>query len=406
MPPDDRHRLLVVAPEMPWPANHGARVDIWHRYLGLKQKGWSLALVGWTGAEGPVSPELHRVFDPVVPIPLKRTLGRLVQMIRRPSLAAARQVGGPGFEAVLAAAQQFRPAAIVCESIYGFDLARRLGAALAAPVLIRSHNIEFQYMATQFRLARTARQKLQIAAARLHLRRYEVAALRSAAAVLDISQPDAAFWRGRGVRSLSWVPPAFPDLEDEADTGPVWADRRFDAGYLGNLWAPNNVAAVRWFLDTVLPLIRQRRGDIDILIAGAGAAPDLARKIAGTPNVTLIENPGDALALRRQVRVLINPILAGGGLNTKSLEMLFCASPIVATPFAVAGIPEEMADAYEVAGTAQSFADCVIAALARPYAANAARLAARERFGHGGVAALSGLLLQEIAAHRWDGSWR
>lgn len=402
MPPDER-RLLVVAPEMPWPANHGARVDMWHRYLGLKQNGWSLALVGWSGE--PVAPELHRIFDLVVPLPLRKAPGRLVQMMRLPSLVAARQVGGARFAAVLAAVRPFRPAAIVCESIYGFDLARRLGAALVAPVLVRSHNIEFRYMATQFRLARTARQKLQIAAARLHLRRYEETALRSAAAVLDISQPDAAFWHRRGVRSISWVPPAFPDLKDGADTGPGWANRRFDVGYLGNLWAPNNVAAVNWFLDAVFPLIRRRRGDIEILIAGAGAAPELARKIAGTPNVTLIENPDDAVALRQQVRVLINPILAGGGLNTKSLEMLFCASPIVTTPFALAGIPEEIWGAYEVAGTAQSFADSTVAALARPYVADAARLAARERFGHGAVTALSELLVQEIAAHR-DRSWR
>lgn len=406
MPPDERHRLLVVAPEMPWPANHGARVDMWHRYLGLRRQGWALVLICWARTQEPVPAELHDVFDVVVPVQVLKPLGRLAEMVRRPSQAAARQVRGSRFDAILAAARQFGPAAIVCESVHGFDLARRLGAAFAVPVLVRSHNVEFRYMATQFRLARTLRQKAQIAAARLHLRRFEVSALRSAAAVLDISQEDAASWREHGVRSVHWVPPVFPDLEEQADAGPGWADRHFDVGYLGNLWAPNNVAALRWFLDDVLPRMRQQRNDLSVLIAGGGAAPEFADKIAKTSNVTLIENPGDAVALRQQARVLVNPIREGGGLNTKSIEMLFCASPLVVTPFALAGMPAGIAADYEVAETAQDFADRVVAALAGPYRATEARLAARRRFGRDGVAALSDIVLHEIAAYRQDQPWR
>lgn len=47
----DDKRLLVVAPEAPWPATHGGRVDIWKRYEGLAAEGWSLALLFWSKSE-------------------------------------------------------------------------------------------------------------------------------------------------------------------------------------------------------------------------------------------------------------------------------------------------------------------------------------------------------------------
>jgi hypothetical protein len=387
-----------VAPELPWPANHGARVDMWSRYLGLRRHSWALALICWRRAGEAAAPEIGEVFDAVMPLSIRGVRRRFARIARLPSSVAARHVDEAQFVEVLAAAREFGPEAIVCESVHGFELARRLGEVLAIPVLVRSHNIEFRYMATQFRLARTVRQKLQIAAARLHLRRYEEAALLSAAAVLDISHADADYWRGRGVERVHWVSPTFPDLQDGAEV--AWEVRPFDIGYLGNLWAPNNVAAVDWFLDAVLPLIRQRRADISVVIAGAGAHAGFARRIAAVPDVTLIENPADAVALRGQARVLINPILAGGGLNTKSVEMLFCASPIVVTPFALAGMPEAFAAAYEVAGTAEAFAEGVLEGLTKPYVANAARPAAREQFGRGGAAVLSDILRSEIAAWR------
>jgi glycosyltransferase involved in cell wall biosynthesis len=403
----DDKRLLVVAPEAPWPTTHGGRVDIWNRYEGLVAEGWSLALLFWSrpGEEPDAAAraKLGTVFARLIERPLRRDIGaralRLLRTLRQPSLVALRHPDDAAFNDLLEQARAFAPAAVVSEFVYVSAVASRLAKALGVPLIVRSHNIEHRYMATQHRLATSLKQRLQIAAARLHLKGFETTSLRNAWAVLDISQSDAELWRQQGVSRVHWVPSFFPRLQSAVRHDIAWQDRRFDVGYLGNLWAPNNVAAVTWFIADILPLIRRSRPDVRVMIAGSNASAELIGILEATPNVTFIPHPADADMARADVRVLINPIREGSGINTKSVEMLYANSPVVVTPFAVNGMSAETADAFAVATSAEEFATKTIAAMDTPYTPNPARLLARERFGRGGARAMSEILLDEAAAY-------
>lgn len=105
---------------------------------------------------------------------------------------------------------------------------------------------------------------------------------------------------------MHWVPSFFPRLQSAARHDVAWQDRRFDVGYLGNLWAPNNVAADTWFVADILPLIRRSRPDVRVMIAGSNASAELIGTLEATPNVTFIPHPADADAARADVRVLMS----------------------------------------------------------------------------------------------------
>lgn len=402
----DRKRLLVFANELPLPTNHGARIDIWHRYAGLRASGWSLGLVCWRRSHDEMSDELmtklRKVFDLVeifsLPNGVAGNMGRALRMLSVPSLAAARYLGDQQFRSLLKTVRDFEPNLIISESIYVAPGAMRIARALDVPFLIRSHNIEHLYMRTQLRLAKSIRSRVSILAALVGLKRFEHEMMLKADSILDISRDDSEFWRSKGVSNVFWVPSVFPELDQKPSVSIPYFERPYDVGYIGNLWAPNNVAALQWFIDSVLPRLVLTKPDVRIFIAGSNPSERLKSMISPLSNVDLIENPVNAAETRALARVLMNPILEGSGLNTKSVEILYCDSPLVVTPFALGGMAPETAEAYVVAPTADAFADAIVSAIKMPFTLSLARRAARDRFGKEGIQALDVMLKERILA--------
>jgi len=64
-----------------------------------------------------------------------------------------------------------------------------------------------------------------------------------------------------------------------------------------------------------------------------------------------------------QARVLVNPMLAGSGVNLKSVEMLFSDAGLVSTTVGVAGLSDSAKRCFAIADSAEGFASAVLAAL-------------------------------------------
>lgn len=400
-------RALVVCQEPPWPTSHGARVDIWNRYDGLTREGWNVGVICWR--EGPETKAdadagFNGVFDPVWVMDKPRSpaalLARLFRLSYLPSLAAALYPSRDEMAALITRVRTFAPDLLIADSVHMADFTGRIGRALRIPVVIRSHNIEHDYMAIQYRLAKSWRSRLSIAAARLHLKRFEIEALRRAAHVLEISKDALPFWKGLGVERIDWVPTFVPRLERARREPLPWAERRYDAVYLGNLWSPNNVAAVRWMIDEVLPHVRKVAPNYVLLIAGSNPTMELQSYLSQADNVECLANPEDAAAVRLQGRVLVNPILEGSGLNTKSVEMLFFDSPLVMTPFAADGMDEDSQACFNLTADPERFAVLMTDLVKTPFIVDQARAEARARFGQGGAARLSKILHGVVAAYQ------
>lgn len=402
-------RVLVVCWETPWPTTHGGRVDKWNRYDGLVREGWTAGVVCWADgsdarARADADAGFNGVFDWVRLLTkasgAAAMLKRLGRLARLPSLATAMHLEPAAFQALVADAAGFAPDVVIADSVHTADFARRLALALGVPLVVRSHNVEWDYMAIQYRLARSWRSRLSIAAARLHLKAFEIDALNRADHVLEISKDALPFWNGLGVERIDWVPTFVPSLERVRREPLPWAERRYDAVYLGNLWSPNNVAAVRWMIDEVMPHIRRVAPDYVLLIAGSNPSPEFQAYLSEASNVEWLANPEEAAAVRAQGRVLINPILEGSGLNTKSVEMLFFDSPLVMTPFAADGMDAETQACFNLTADPERFAALMTDLAQAPFEVDEARAEARARFGQGGATRLSAILHGVVARHQ------
>ena len=396
-------RLLCVPNELPLPANAGGRVDVWRRLQLLQGMGCDLALLSWydaprDGAPGPATlAQLQQVCPQVLLQPIRRSplelLQRLAWLGRLPSHAAARWVTLDRPQ-VLAWARAFAPDVLLLDGLYGAPVVRWLADALGLPWLYRAHNLEHVYMQRQWASATGWRARAGLAANLPGLRALEHNTVAAASQVLDISPADLQHWQACGHHHVQWL----PTVVDAGFVAGLQAASRqpaaWDMAYFGNLNTPNNVAAVRWLVQQVLPLLGAQCPSL--LLAGSRPSDAVRALAASNSRITLMADPPDMPALVGAARVLLNPVQAGSGVNLKSVEMLFSRAALVSTPAGVLGLPAAAAACFEVRADPAGFAQAVQAAVlhgAPGAAALAARHSASAPFAPAAAAAVLGQVL-------------
>jgi glycosyltransferase involved in cell wall biosynthesis len=109
-------------------------------------------------------------------------------------------------------------------------------------------------------------------------------------------------------------------------------------GLLGTArWPPTQQAVVR-LLTRVWPLVRARRPDARLLLAGDGMEPAHFGAIADAPGVEWRGRVASAADFLRELGVLLYPLSRGSGAKVKVLESLALGIPVVTTPHGAEGI--------------------------------------------------------------------
>lgn len=362
-------RITMICNELPFPPGHGGLVDVWRRLCALKSAGVRVQLVCWGGgAAGALRPDhldkVREIVEALYVFPFERTwssrIKRTGRLWRLPWRVASRSLRPAEFHSLLEAQRTFDSQAVWLDALYGGEVARCLARELNLPLFYRSHNIEHRYTLDQARIARTARERLQWTLSLFNLRRYEHRILGESSAFFDISVDDLKYWEKLGFTSGHWLPPLVDESFAERLSAPRKDSPQFDVGYLGNLFMPNNVQGLVWFLEKVAPQLLDARPGLRLFIAGSRPSDRIRAALAARPEVTLIENPPDAVSVLRDAEVLINPVFAGSGVNIKSVEMLFSPAELVSTPQGVAGLPDEVKRCFRISQDESGFASAVL----------------------------------------------
>lgn len=378
-------RILVVSSELPYPASHGGRVDIWSRLGAMAQAGAQVHLVCWFNQfNGDVVDEacraaLGRVVQGLTVFPVNRVFARPLALLHTPAAAMMRQVGHEALAPHLPALQAFAPDAVWLDGLFGGPLAMDLARQLGKPLYYRAHNIEHRYVAAQYQRAVGWRNKLVGLANLYTTRPLEDRVLSQARRYFDISNTDLAFWQQQGYTNGEWLPTIVDSNKAAALSDTTTWQPNHDVAYVGNLYAPNNVQGVLWLLREVLPLLRAARPGMSLLLAGARPVPEV-RAAAAQAGVTLMADPVDVVPCLRDARVLVNPVFAGSGVNIKSVEMLFTPAALVAAPMGLQGLSPQVCAQFAVAVEPADFSQAILTQLAQVAPPAADRLAARQDF--------------------------
>jgi polysaccharide biosynthesis protein PslH len=358
-------KITLICQEIPYPAIHGSRIDMWRRIKAFADRGVELQAIFWWFGTAPTPTELAEIqkyVPEVLPIQIEQTwaarLRRGYDLLSYPLETTSRMIKGQNLIKTIDAVRKFNPDVVFLDGIHGGVIATKLSQMLDLPILTRSHNIEHLYARRMLQSAIGTKDKFRRYLATINLEKYERSILSNSAFFYDISADDLKFWHDRGFANGHLLPPLieFPDRFEPKDP----LIKSYDLVFLGNLNSENNVAGLIWFLTEVFPLIRDRLPKTTVLIAGFNPVDRIRQICDRIDGVELSVNPQSASNTYRSGKVLINPILTGSGVKIKSIEMLTTGLPIVSTVEGVSGLPDAVKPYFKIADNARDFATAAI----------------------------------------------
>jgi polysaccharide biosynthesis protein PslH len=360
-------KITLVCFDIPYPAIHGGRVDVWRRLKAFSQLGVELQLVCWVNST-PSSEDIFQIKQYVADVyliyyetSLFSKLNQIHNLLKFPLEVISRRLNDCKFKSLREQVSTFNPDIIWLDGIHGGEIALKLGETLNKPILYRSHNIEYLYYQRLFSSA-TGLSKIRRFLSKNHMERYEKNILRRSTLFYDISPDDLKFWKSQGFNNSRYLPPLAEFYESDI-LHEENHNIEYDIVFLGNLYSNNNVAGITWFITEVVPKVRLKLPNAKILIAGAKPVEKIKKLCQQQEYLYLHMNPVSATKIYRSGRIFVNPVLTGSGVSIKSVEMLVFGKPIVSTSQGIAGLPEVLTQYFHIANDSQSFADQIIQTL-------------------------------------------
>jgi glycosyltransferase involved in cell wall biosynthesis len=108
--------------------------------------------------------------------------------------------------------------------------------------------------------------------------------------------------------------------------------------FVGGLMYRPNVEGLTWFVETVFPGFKEKYPEAKLLLVGHSPASEIKKLSERTRGVELYTNVPDIREYYRRSRVLVVPLLSGGGTRIKILEAALAGRPVLSTPVGAEGL--------------------------------------------------------------------
>lgn len=308
--------LHIVSFNVPWPANYGGVVDVFHRIRTLAQMGVRVHLHTFTYGR-PGAKELLQYCERVDYY--RRDMSPLRMLARDPFIVASRH----NKQLLIDLRQDDAP--VLLEGLHCCSLLDQLEGR---PVLVRAHNVEHDYYDCLAQSEPNPLRRLYLKSEARKLRRYEPV-MKKATAVLAVTESDKAHFEAIGCDDVLLMPSSHPC--DEVLSNPGMGSY---ALYHADLSVPDNHRAAMYLIDNVFS-----DNSVPVVIAGRDPLPDLAEVVGRHPNIRLVANPDDEamhqLLADAQVNVLVTN--QPTGLKLKLLNALYAGRHCLVNGNMVAG---------------------------------------------------------------------
>jgi glycosyltransferase involved in cell wall biosynthesis len=196
--------------------------------------------------------------------------------------------------------------------------------------------------------------------------RYEGQACRAAKSIIAVSAADAHAMRSLyGVSRIAAVPTG---VDLDYFTPPARPVPTADLVFAGSMdWMPN-IDGIQWFVEEILPLIRKRRPDCSLVIAGRSPAPDIQRLAEKDVRIRVTGTVTDIRPYLWESAVSIVPLRIGGGTRLKIYEAMAAKIPVVSTSIGAEGLDIRNGEDIHIADSPAEFADRCLELLDDPAA--------------------------------------
>jgi glycosyltransferase involved in cell wall biosynthesis len=246
------------------------------------------------------------------------------------------------------------------------------------PTLLFQHNIESQIWK---RLADSARNPLKSAYLRSQQRRMWQAEKTLSSGfdgIITVSPKDTAFCTEHyGLTNVLGDVPTGVDVNAfaQAKEPPLIPT----IGFLGSMdWMPN-IEGVHWFVQEVLPLLRQHFPTLRLKVIGRNPPASLRALSQADSAIEITGTVQEVQPHVHECSVIAVPLLAGGGTRIKIFEAMAMGVPVVSTTIGAEGLPLQQGQDLLIADQPETFAQAILSLLTDPSKAVKLATNARER---------------------------
>jgi len=272
---------------------------------------------------------------------------------------------------------------------------------LPCPAVLFEHNVEALLWKRHWQVARNPLSRGYFRAQWRKMRAFEARECRRYAHVVAVSPEDRDLVSGEySVDSVSAVSTGVdtayfrPTNGRPCDTHSIVFTGSMD-------WMPNE-DAVRFFVEQILPRIRQAIPDATFTVVGRNPSRALVELGVRQPGVIVTGGVDDVRPYMAQAALYLVPLRIGGGTRLKIFEAMAMGLPVVSTRIGAEGLPVTDGQDIVLADSPEQIANAAIqlltdAAAARALGERASRMV-RERFGWDRPAAEFDAICQGVRA--------
>lgn len=354
-------KLTIFLSESLIPANHGGKIDILNRIKGFCQLGLEIQLVIWTE-------NLHNHEAEKVYLRTELKIENVHYILRQKKRAIFINATFPARmltytlsktkrNELTQEVKKFSPDLLWVEGWTVWLMPFFISKQLNTKLIYRSHNVETEYIKGQFLIA-TGIFKWKLFLIYLQIKKTEIYIRANSHFVFDISVDDNNYWKNQPNSTILYPSSISENSEKNIEANDDLSSiEESDILFTGNLWTPNNVNGLIWFLDTVYTYYKDKFGQkLKIRFAGSLAVEkiiDYAEKY----EIEIIHNPKSVLPYYQKTKMLINPVQFSSGINIKNLEMLDSQKPIILSKHAYYGFPADFKGFFYICSNEIEFAE-------------------------------------------------
>jgi sugar transferase (PEP-CTERM/EpsH1 system associated) len=240
-----------------------------------------------------------------------------------------------------------------------------LPRVLKTPVVLFQHNVEASIWQRHYEVQKNAIKKRYLYWQWRKMQNFERDACRRVDCVIAVSEADAEMMqRDYGLAKVYDIPTGV-DVEFFKPTGEI-ATRPNSLVFTGSMdWLPNE-DAMQYFINDVMPLVRQAVPDLRLTIVGRSPYPSLVELAGRDSNIVVTGRVDDVRPYMEEAAAFIVPIRIGGGTRLKIYEAMAMEKPVISTTVGAEGLNVNDGEDLLLADSPADFAKAVVRVLQEP----------------------------------------
>lgn len=362
-------KILQLVNRVPYPLHDGGNIGVHYFSKGFIDAGVSLSMLAMNTSRHRVNPaelpdffKTFQRFEMVAVDNRVKVLPAFLNLFKSSSYNIDRFISRAFSQRLLALLREEDYDIIQLESLFLTPYLPIIRAHSRAKVVIRQHNVEFKIWE---RMAEKEPNRLKKAYLNLLARRlkaFEVRHLNDYDLILPISRPDQALLQDLGARRPMFLQP-FGIATGDTPFMPA-PEASHSVYHIGAMdWLPNQ-ESMYFFLDRVMPLLKQRIPALKFYMAGRNM-PEKFRAYAGD-DIHVVGEVPDATAFEKDKGLLVVPLQSGGGVRIKIFQAMAMGKTVITTPVGMEGIEAEHGKHLLVAVTPEDFVRQIESVVGRP----------------------------------------